>query len=351
MKKILFVLLLVGIFSNSPYITGVRAQEHHEEHGHDEHEEDVHSEHTDHKEEGHGHDENDKDVHSEHDKHGHDEHGDEHNEDSTKISHDMAKKSGVVVAEVRKRTINEHIMLTGRIGQNRNTTFSVPVRFPSIVKKIYVTWGEKVSKGQKLATVQSRANLTPYDIVSPADGIIFERNVSMGDLANDEPLFVIADLSNVWAEFHVFPRDLSRVKEKLQVHVKSLESDNETDASISMILPIADAFSQTVIAVVTIPNEDGKWRPGMTVEGDVHLSGNKKESLAVEKSAIQNMENNDVVFVQEGDEYKMRSVKLGKNDGEYIEILEGIKEGEKYVSKSSFIIKADIGKSAAKHDH
>ena len=134
------------------------------------------------------------------------------------------------------------------------------------------------------------------------------------------------------------------------MRVHTLENGKEIEAPITLILPTADPLSQTVIAVVSIPNKGGKWRPGMTVEGDVHI-GEKRVTLAVTEEAVQRMEDKSVVFIKEGETYEKRAVKLGKGDGKYIEIREGIKAGEQYVSQGSFIVKADIGKGEAGHDH
>lgn len=88
----------------------------------------------------------------------------------------------------------------------------------------------------------------------------------------------------------------------------------------------------------------------MTVEGDVTVS-NKKVPLAVRESALQTMENQTVVFVKVGDSYEMKPVKTGIADGQYIEIKNGLTAGQSYVSEGSFIIKADILKSGAAHEH
>jgi len=143
---------------------------------------------------------------------------------------------------------------------------------------------------------------------------------------------------------------LGRVTEQQQVRVHTLENTREIEAPITLILPTADPLSQTIIAVVSIPNGEGKWRPGMTVEGAVYVS-QKQVPLAVREEAVQRMNDTKVVFVRQGDVYEMRAVKLGKSDGTYVEILEGLKVGEHYVSQGSFIVKADIGKAAAKHEH
>ncbi len=118
-----------------------------------------------------------------------------------------------------------------------------------------------------------------------------------------------------------------------------------------MMLPRADALSQTVIAVVPIPNKEGKWRPGFTVEGHVIIR-ERFAKLAVTEEAIQRMENKTVVFIKKGEKtYESREVTLGKGDGEYIEVLQGVKNGEEYVSSGRFTIKADILKSTAEHSH
>lgn len=333
----------------------------HEEHGekHDEnnaHEEEAHGE-----EHGHGHDE--KEAHKEEgehegedDGHGHKEeddghgHGAEHEEGRTEIDEDAAKKAGIRISKVGSKNIQEVLTLTGRIMLNRNTTADVRARFSGIVRGVKVNLGERVTKGQALATVESNESLSVYTITAPTDGVVLTRNTNIGNVAGDDALFTIADLSEVWAEFHVFPRDLSQVGEGQKVRVHTLENGKEIEAPITLILPTADPLSQTVIAVVSVPNGEGKWRPGMTVEGDVHIS-EKQVPLAITKEAVQRMENKTVVFVKEGDAYEMRPVKLGKGDGKYVEVTEGLKAGEQYVSQGSFIVKADIGKAAAKHEH
>jgi len=321
----------------------------HEEHGEKHDENNAHEEESHGEEHGHGHDE--KEAHKEEgedDGHGH---GDEHEEEGrTEIDADAAKAAGIRISKVEPKNIQEVLTLTGRIMLNRNTTADVRARFSGIVRSVKVNLGQKVTKGQALATVESNESLSVYTITAPTDGVVLTRNTNIGNVAGDDALFTIADLSEVWAEFHVFPRDLSQVGEGQKVRVHTLENGKEIEVPITLILPTADPLSQTVIAVVSVPNGEGKWRPGMTVEGDVHIS-EKQVPLAITKEAVQRMENKTVVFVKEGDAYEMRPVKLGKGDGKYVEVTEGLKAGEQYVSQGSFIVKADIGKAAAKHEH
>ena len=332
-----------------------------DEHGHAEHGDD-HDDKDAHEEDAHGHDHEEKGDHGDDDGHGHKEegehggeddghgHGDEHEEGRTEIDADAAKAAGIRISKAGPVKIQDVLTLTGRIMLNRNTTAEVRARFPGVVQSVKVNWGDDVKKGQVLASVEANESLRVYSITAPTDGVVLTRNTNVGNVAGEDAIFTIADLSEVWAEFHVFPRDLGKVKEKQQVRVHTLENGKEIEAPIKLILPTADPLSQTVIAVVSIPNKEGKWRPGMTVEGDVHIS-EKQVPLAVTTDAVQRMEDKTVVFVKEGDAYEMRPVRLGQGDGKYIEVREGLKAGEQYVSQGSFIVKADIGKAAAKHEH
>lgn len=276
-------------------------------------------------------------------------------EGRTRISDTAATEAGVETEAAGEAVIRDTIRLTGRITLNRDTTAQVRARFPGIVRKVHVTLGEKVKKGQLLATVESNDSLRDYSVVSPTDGTVLTRNTNTGDVAGDAPLFTIADLSQVWAEFHVFPQDLAQVNEGQLVRMHALQQhDKKTDtpieAPIAMLLPTADALSQTVVAIVPLANPDNLWRPGMAVEGDV-LVAEKTVPLAVRKSALQRFRDFTVVFAKYGETYEVRMLELGQQDDEWAEVLEGLKPGTEYVTQNSFLIKADIEKSGASHDH
>ncbi len=318
------------------------ANDDHAEHQHEEASMHEDSEHDSHSEEEDEHDEHhEEDSHNEHDEHG---------VDSTEIKPDAAKEAGIVTKQAQSGKIAETTSLTGRIILNRNTTVNVRGRFPGVVKSVHVNLGEKVKKGQLLATIESNESLQVYEVKSPTDGIVLERDTSAGDVAGDAALFKIADLSNVWAEFHVFPKDLGHVQEGLPVRVHTLDDDREFQANIELMLPTADRLSQTVLAIVVLDNPQGQWRPGMTVEGDVIVK-ERQAAVVVESSALQTLEDKQVVFVQKGETYEARPVEVGLAGNQVVEILSGLNPGEVYVADGSFIIKADIGKESAEHSH
>jgi cobalt-zinc-cadmium efflux system membrane fusion protein len=104
------------------------------------------------------------------------------------------------------------------------------------------------------------------------------------------------------------------------------------------------------VAVVPLDNAEGKWRPGMTVEGDV-LINQKDVPLVVKTSALQSFRDFTVVFAKIGNMYEVRMLELGANDGESVEVQGGLKPNTEYVTENSFLIKADVEKSGASHDH
>jgi cobalt-zinc-cadmium efflux system membrane fusion protein len=363
MKTLFFTAALAAWLISPIAMNPVFAQEtdgHVYEESHEAHDETEGHAHDDHGEEadnhdGHGHDEHEeKDTH---DDHGHedaeDAHGDEdgeHEEGKTEIAPDMAKQAGVSIEKAGSATIASVIPLTGRITVNENTKANVRARFTGIIRSVKANLGETVEKGQVLAVIEANESLQDYNVTSPINGVILERNTNIGDVANGEPLFVIADLSNVWAKFHVFPKDADIVKSGQSVRVHTLDESRAGTATIDMLFPTADALSQTLVAIAPLLNEKGQWRPGMTVEGDVSVS-QKQVPLAVRTSALQTMEDQTVLFVKEGNAYEQVHVETGVSDGQYVEIISGLKAGQDYVSEGSFVIKADILKAGAEHSH
>ena len=344
MKIMFTLLLLIGIATTSDGYDGYLIKQAYAE-----------TDQHDHENENEGHDHDDEDESHKHDEDDHgdqsDENDDHEGENEATIQPDAAKRAGINTDQVSSETLHKKIVLTGRVMLNRDKTYAVRARFPGIVKTVKVRWGQQVEKGQVLATVESNDSLLTYSVTAPRSGVVLERNTNVGDVANDNALFTIADLSTVWAEFHVFPRDLSLVKEQQVVRVHALETDDNVNSQIDMLLPTADAASQTVIAIVPILNENDVWRVGMIIEGHVEVS-EKIADLAVKENAIQTLDEESVVFIKENETtYVPREVELGESDGEYVEVLAGLQSGEEYVTDGSFRIKADLLKSTAEHEH
>jgi cobalt-zinc-cadmium efflux system membrane fusion protein len=105
-----------------------------------------------------------------------------------------------------------------------------------------------------------------------------------------------------------------------------------------------------MLARVELPNPDGRWRPGFFVVGEIIVE-EATVPLAVKASALQTFRDWDVVFIRDGNVFEIATLELGRRDNEWVEVVSGLSAGERYVSKNSFILKADVGKSGATHDH
>ena len=99
-----------------------------------------------------------------------------------------------------------------------------------------------------------------------------------------------------------------------------------------------------------IDNSEGHWRPGMHVKGDVEIS-KRKVPVAVSVNALQTFEQKTVVFTRHDNTFEVAPIIAGEKDKNWVEVVSGLEAGSQYVSENSFLIKADIMKGGASHDH
>ncbi|MDX1923316.1 MAG: efflux RND transporter periplasmic adaptor subunit [Alphaproteobacteria bacterium] len=311
------------------------------------------------------------DTHA-HDGHAHEDHGEEkpatvadtheheksdaHTEakshdDSVKIDPAAARALQINVLEAGSGTIRQTIDVTGRITLDQTTTAQVKARFPGIIRSVVKQPSDVVKAGDTLATVESNDSLQVYPVKSPVTGTVLTRTANIGELANDSALFVVADLSRLWVELFVFARDGDKIKAGQPVRVRRLDDTAAAEATLTLVLPTADPSSQTIVARATLPNAEGLWRAGMSVRASIaHAESNV--TVAVQSQAIQRVEGVDVVFVQTADDtYQAQPIVLGISDGTWTEVRSGLAAGQRYVASNSFILKAEMGKAGAEHDH
>src|SRR5690606_2229940 len=123
----------------------------------------------------------------------------------------------------------------------------VHARFPGAITSVQARQGEPVAEGQLLAQVESNESLKIYDLRSPINGVVIEHRTSVGEIAGDQPLFTIADLTTLWAELQVFPGQRSAVAPNQKVHLSAEGLDRL--ATISHLLPSLNNASTTLARV------------------------------------------------------------------------------------------------------
>lgn len=271
-------------------------------------------------------------------------------EGRTTIPAAVAETAGVKTDVAGPATIRDEVHLMGTVAVDENRRAQVRARFAGLVREVRAGLGDAVGAGQTLAVVESNESLRSYAVTAPIAGVVTARRTNVGDVAGDGALFEITDLGQVWIDLHAFGAAAGRLQAGQPVKVQSAFDELSVDATLDRVLPIAAADSQSTIARVRIANPDGRWRPGLAVSADVVVAM-REVPLAVKVAGLQRFRDFTVVFAQVGDTYEVRMLELGARDGDAVEVLEGIALGARYVTEQSFLIKADIDKSGASHDH
>lgn len=263
-----------------------------------------------------------------------------------------AEASGVKVATAGPGLIQETLNLTGRIMLQPAARAEVHAPYPGPVRSVARNIGDAVRKGQALARVESADSLQTYSIVTPISGVVLERQTNVGDVTGDEPLFVVGDLSRLQAELNVATRDIGRIAPGQSVTITGLDGATRIQSRLATVLPTADAHSQTLIARAPLVVAEGSsLRPGMAVRGAVAIT-ERQVPVTVTADAVQSVEGKQVVFVRVStDTYEARPITLGRRGSETVEVTNGLSAGETYVTTNAFLVKAEIGKGSASHDH
>lgn len=271
-------------------------------------------------------------------------------EGRTRIAPDVAAQAGIRVAAAGPGVIRDEHELQGLLMPIEDRHVRLAARFPGPIRSITVGVGDAVSRGQVLATVESNVSLAPYTVASPIDGVVLARAASIGELAGEAPLFEIADLSELWVDVHLFGSDVQHIVAGLPIEVTRLSDGTRARTTLDRVLPTTATASQSTVGRARIDNADGRWRPGTAVRARVTVAEHNVP-LAVPLAALQRFRDWDVVFVRIGEDYEIRPLELGRRDGVHVEVLDGLKAGDEIVVAQSYLVKADIEKSGASHDH
>jgi cobalt-zinc-cadmium efflux system membrane fusion protein len=182
---------------------------------------------------------------------------------------------------------------------------------------------------------------------SPIGGIITEKHAIVGELSDpSKSLYTVADLSSVWVMVDINEKDLAKVR-KGQTAIITVGAfpDMKLKGRITYIADLVDQATRTVKARIEVANPGRKLKPEMFATVELALAGDAPQVLAVPEDALQELDGKKVVFVAENEaEFAARQVQTGRVAGGVIEIVSGLKEGERYAIKGSFILKSELKK-------
>jgi cobalt-zinc-cadmium efflux system membrane fusion protein len=372
------------------------------------------------KQDAHGHAEG-EDEKSEH---AHAEAEDEHGE-GIELTAKQITEQGIQLALVEVGAVTKSASYPAKVTVNTDRQAHVSPAFSGYVEKVNVELGQRVAKGQALATlmvpdlVDQQANLQMvqanlelarqdyererqlwsqgisakqdyqrayntykqaqiqvqasksrlsafgaalgsngrYFLTAPISGIISKKDLVVGEnvqLANQ--LFIIDQLDQLWLEFIVPSADLSAIGLNQEIEFKSLQTGNLFKAQIQSLNTEADLQTGRLQVRAKILSSATELRPNLMVNVQLQQAGSS-QALRILKSAIQNVEGKDVVFVasehDQNIEFKAQPVVLGQilGNAEWVEVQSGLTQGQQYAAQGSFLLKSELEKGEASHEH
>jgi Cu(I)/Ag(I) efflux system membrane fusion protein len=325
-----------------------------------------------------------------------------------RISIEKVQKLGVRTEAATLRKFSHTLRTAGKVAADERKMSTIAPRFEGWIDKLYVnTTGQSVTKDQPLLDVYSPelvsaqreyaiaaaglhsmreadpqaqqgmtklaeaslARLRNWEISdeqirqlnasgevkrtltfrSPVNGVVMEKKALQGmRFMPGEMLYQIADLSTIWVIADVFEQDLSFVQAGQHANVNiNAYPERNFDARVTYIYPTMNAQTRTVPVRLELPNPHGLLKPDMYASVEF-VTSRKGKVLSIPISSVIYTGTRQIVLVElaEG-RYESREISLGAQGNDYVEVLEGIGEGEKVVVSANFLIDAESNLQAA----
>jgi len=217
------------------------------------------------------------------------------------------------------------------------------LRFLGVTEQQVLGLSQADIKKQTLSRIELRA---------PIAGVVIQKHIARGEVVkSDQDVFVIANLSSVWINLSVYLKDLPRVKLQQPVRISARGARSGVMARIDYLSAIVDEKTRTATARVVLPNKHGNWRPGLFVDARVTVATHRV-LVRVARSALQTVDNQSCLFVeQQPGVFELRKVKTGRRSETHVEILQGLRKGERYVERGAFTLKAQLAKGSFGDGH
>lgn len=286
------------------------------------------------------------------------------------------------------------LKLSGKIKADETNSASIVSHISGRIEKLFVSYtGEKVNKGQKIASIYSPKLITAqkelleankvkdanpklyeaavnklkfwkiteeqiesiitskeviesFNIYAGFSGVVLNKKVSVGDYLNEgEVLFDIQNLNQLWAIFDIYETDLSSIELGNEINFTTPAISNKTfTSSIVFIDPVINPTTRTATIRTTINNQNQLLKPEMFLEGIITNNSKTSDVVLVPKSAVLWTGERSVVYVKLPDlempSFEFREVTLGESAGNSYIVLDGVSNGDEVVTNGSFVIDA-----------
>lgn len=214
-------------------------------------------------------------------------------------------------------------------------------------------------KQEAISLLAKTGEIEPtYIVRAPIAGRVIEREATLGELVgpDKERLLMLADLNPIWVSADIAETNVSQVSvgSKVEITVPAMAVES-FEGRVSYIAPELDASTRTARVRVEVPNDGNRLMPGMFATASISIgAAADEEVLAVPEEAIQTVEGEPAIFVpvpNEPNTFAKRAVAVGAPIGGFVPIYAGLKDGESFIARGSFLLKAELGKAGAAHEH
>jgi membrane fusion protein, heavy metal efflux system len=210
---------------------------------------------------------------------------------------------------------------------------------------VNVDLNDAVKAGDVLALVQTPELLgKPLELKAPIDGVIVDRKSTVGELVGkDKEIFTISDPTDLWVIADIKERDIGAVKVGQDAVFTVLAYPGDTfRGKVARIGNSVEPESRTLEVRIETRNDDGRLKAGMFTDVEITTSV-ARDVVVIPDAAVQRIDEDQVVFIPlDANRFEKRVVKLGAAQGAELQVLSGVKPGEKVVTAGSFILKSQL---------
>ena len=246
-----------------------------------------------------------------------------------------------------RTNINLSLSVPGRISYDLNHTAKVSSPFAGRILKMNYDIGATVKQGDVMALVDSPELLRPLELKAPLDGTVTERQGTVGEmLDNAKEFYTVSDVTTVWCIADLNEKDIADVGVGEPATVRVLAYPEETfPGKITLVGGAVDEKTRRIDVRIEVENTHDHLKPGMFANVTI-VTGSANNILAVPEESLQRMDEQDVVFIAaEHNRFLKRVVKLGRTESGQTEILNGLNDGERVVTRGNILLKSELLKS------
>ncbi|HVU18306.1 MAG TPA: efflux RND transporter periplasmic adaptor subunit [Candidatus Didemnitutus sp.] len=269
----------------------------------------------------------------------------QHEENIVNLTKENLTRVKIASETVTRGNLGMTLKAVGRVSENLNKTAKVTSTLEGRLSKLTVDLNDPVKAGDVLGLVQTPELLgKPLELKAPINGVIIQRRSTVGELiGKDTEIYTISDPTDLWVLAEVKERDIAAVHVGQEATFTVLAYPSESFHGKVMLLGNrVETESRTLEVRVAVANPDGRLKPGMFADVEIATTA-LQDVLVIPDQALQTLGDEQVVFVALSDtKFEKRVVKTGLEQHGRVQVLEGLKEGERVVTEGSFILKSEL---------